>query len=377
MYQLLFSPRGLASLLIVAIAIVGAAPYICASYLQSYADAQLAQAPDDDIEFYLRRQLEISSHPEEDLIDALSSERAPLALAATNVLKQKRGRWRDQAAIRYRDEAIEIAVQLSARWEQLSPTARQAAVHLAEDVATWNLGLEPEESRQFNEAIDQILRRSAAASPADDSRPLLSALTMLPPPQQSARPHEYETPEQIAAAPGGYLSVVPEHPDAKVARQLHAPSGFPSAAALTSKPIDPQGNNREPFGSTGSMGIAPGVLPESARPSFPTDLTKLADVDVMHWLHDSRPEVIELAEKELLRRRFQPFELDMARKLTSPSVQDRLRLAKELSIETDFDRKMWLVELAHDVDADVRIVAQKQLMQLRITDRGAPAETPR
>lgn len=377
MYRLLFSRRGLASLLIAVIGIVGATPYICASYLQSYAEAQLAQAPDDDIEFYLRRQLQISSHPADDLVAALSSDRAPLALAATNVLKQKRREWRDLAAIRYRDEAIQIAVQLSSRWDQLTPSARLAALGMAEEVVTWNLGLEPDEARMFNDAIDQILRRSAAAEPNGANRPLVSALAMLPAQPEPARGSEYQAPEQIAAAPGGYLPIAAGKPGTKVSEPVYEPGGFPSAAALTSKPIDPTGGSREPMGSAGSMSLTPGALPESARPSLPLDLQKLADIDVMHWLNDSRPEVVEQAEKELLSRRFQPFELELARRLTSPSVQDRLRLTKELSVETTFDRKMWLVELSHDVDPDVRIAAQRQLLQLRVSDRSAPYDAPR
>lgn len=358
--------------------IVVATPYICASYMQSYAAAQLAQAPDDDVEFYLRRQLQVSSHPEEDLVAALSSQRAPLALAATNVLEQKRRHWRELAAIRYRDEAIQIAVQLSDRWERLTPTARQAAVGLAEEVVTWNLGLEPDEARQFNDAIDQILRRSAAAEPSVTERPLVSALAMLPAQAEPARPSEYPSPERIADAPGGYLPISTGKTGTKVDQTLRTPGGFPTAAALTSKPIDPRGSgDREPIGSAGSMGLSPGALPESARPSLPMDLKSLADIDVMHWLNDTRPEIVEQAEEELRSRRFQPFELELARRLTSPSVQDRLRLAKELSVETTFDRRMWLVELSHDVDPDVRIAAQRQLLQLRVSDRGGPEDAPR
>ncbi|TWT30115.1 hypothetical protein [Blastopirellula retiformator] len=377
MNRLLLTRRGWALLLVAVTIIIGVVPYLCASYLQSYADAQLAQAPDDDIEFYLRRQLQISARPERDLLNALTSERAPLAIAATNVLKRKREEWRNQAAIRYRDEAIEIAVLMSRRWEELSPTARQAAADLAADVVTWNLGLAPEEARQFNEAIDKIMRRSASMDSAGETRPLISAMTMLPPQPPGATRDEYSSPAQIAQAPGGYLPVAPEGARDTVVNPPHEPGGFPSAAAITSKPISPPGSDRQAFGTAGSIGIAPGVLPESARPRMPKDLSKLADIDVMHWLQDSRPEVIKAAELELLRRRFQPFELELARKLTSPSVQERLRLAKRLAVETDFDRRLWLVELSHDIDADVRIAAQKLLMQLHVSERGASNDAPR
>ncbi|EAQ80066.1 hypothetical protein [Blastopirellula marina] len=379
MYRVLSkSWRGLASLLIAAFGLVCAVSYSCDFYLQSYNEAQLAQAPDGEVEFYLRRQLQVSNHPEQDLVDALNSNRAPLALAAAHVLKQKRRRWRNQAALRYQQEAIEIAVQLETRWDQLTPTARLAAASMAEDVANWNLGLEPAQARRFNQAMDQILRRSASTAPIAQPRPLVSALTMLTPDEQKSMPTEYEPPEKIAAAPGGYLPIAPVNPDAKVAGKLQPPSGFPSAAALTSKPIDPQGADRQPSGFAGtSLGTTPGLLPESARPSPPMDLKKLADIDVMHWLHDTRPEIVELAEEELLSRRFQPFELQLARRLTSPRVEERLRLAKELSVERSYDRQTWLIELAHDVDADVRIIAQKQLMQMRVSDRDASYDASR
>ncbi|UUO05313.1 hypothetical protein M4951_18260 [Blastopirellula sp. J2-11] len=376
MYRVLSSWKGLASLLIAAIGIVCAVLFICDVYLQSYSAAQLAQAPDGEVEFYLRRQLQVSNHPEQDLVHALNSNRASLALAATNVLKQKRSRWRNQAALRYQQEMIDIAVELEARWDQLAPTARLAAVSMAEDVANWNLGLEPDQTRRFNEAIDQILRRSAAATPMIEPRPLVSALAMFSPDKQKDLPLEYQPPEKVATAPGGYLPVAPVNPGVKVADKIRPPSGFPSAAALTSKPIDPQGG-REPTGFAGALGMTPGLLPESARPSPPMDLKKLADIDVMHWLHDTRPEIVELAEEELLSRRFQPFELQLARRLTSPRVEERLRLAKELSVETTLDRQTWLIELAHDVDADVRIIAQKQLMQMRVSDRDASYDAPR
>lgn len=377
MHRVLSSWKGLASLLIAALGMVCAVSYSCDLFLQSYHEAQLAQAPDGEVEFYLQRQLQVSPQPEQDLVDALNSNRAPLALAAAQVLKQKRRRWRNLAALRYQQEAIEIAVQLGTRWDQLTPHARLAAASMAEDLAGWNLGLEPAQSRRFNEAMDQILRQAASTAPQVERRPLVSALAMLTPDDQRSMPLEYEPPEMVAAAPGGYLPVAAVNPDAKLISKLPPPSGFPSAAALTSKPIDLLGAAREPSGFAGSLGTTPGLLPESVRPSPPMDLKNLADIDVMHWLHDTRPEIVKQAEEELLSRRFQPFELQLARRLTSPRVEERLRLAKELSVETTFDRQTWLIELAHDVDADVRIMAQKQLMQMRVSDRDASYDASR
>jgi hypothetical protein len=74
------------------------------------------------------------------------------------------------------------------------------------------------------------------------------------------------------------------------------------------------------------------------------------------WLVGAGPNTVEL-EQELLERGFGRLSRRLVQQLFSERVEDRLQLVDEVLTEPAIDARPWLLVLADDVDADVRLVA--------------------
>jgi len=148
-----------------------------------------------------------------------------------------------------------------------------------------------------------------------------------------------ETPD-----PAGNRLDAPELP-----RQL--PSGEPSSN---------NGSGQRDSAAANEQARAPtaGLLPtESAFDSWTAE-------QVMQVLR-GEPAVAQEAERELTRRGYSPTEVEIARQLTSPETEVRLRLVDHLPQLGGVDARAWLWHLAEDPQPAVRLAALSSLATSR------------
>ena len=74
-------------------------------------------------------------------------------------------------------------------------------------------------------------------------------------------------------------------------------------------------------------------------------------------LHDQDPQQVEAARKELKGCGLSDVELELARQLTDADAGVRRAMARALPATAGVDAAAWLLELARDPDADVRLEA--------------------
>jgi hypothetical protein len=105
-----------------------------------------------------------------------------------------------------------------------------------------------------------------------------------------------------------------------------------------------------------------GTMPVSAVVAMPHDelhdALKSVDVlDLMRRLRTDDGDRPAEARRELLRRGFNEVDLQLARQLFSPDAEDRKQLAREVPRLSSVDAAQWLMWLALDPQAEVRLAA--------------------
>jgi hypothetical protein len=117
--------------------------------------------------------------------------------------------------------------------------------------------------------------------------------------------------------------------------------------------------NTAPVGRGKSVGDRPRDMPTTNRTSAKRTLRPLADTEsreLLHcWLTATGGAVLPL-EEELTHRGFGRLSARLVEQLFSDDAEDRLRLVDEVLIEPGIDARPWLMLLADDHDADVRLL---------------------
>src|SRR5262249_32297095 len=80
----------------------------------------------------------------------------------------------------------------------------------------------------------------------------------------------------------------------------------------------------------------------------------IATDDLVHWLHDSDPEVRRVCEKALRARGLQDESLLLGRVITDAQAGNRLQIFSLLKHADDVEPGVWLRRLSHDSSPAVR-----------------------
>jgi hypothetical protein len=117
--------------------------------------------------------------------------------------------------------------------------------------------------------------------------------------------------------------------------------------------------NTVPVGRGQSVGDRASDMPTTNRTSAKRTLRPLADTDSREllrcWLTATGSAVLPL-EEELTHRGFGRLSARLVEQLFSDDAEDRLRLVDEVLIEPGIDARPWLLLLADDNHADVRLL---------------------
>jgi hypothetical protein len=94
----------------------------------------------------------------------------------------------------------------------------------------------------------------------------------------------------------------------------------------------------------------------------------IATDDLLHWLHDSDPEVRQLCEAALHGRGLRDEYVRLGKLLTDPKAQNRLQVLAYLRYHADLEPGVWLRRLSHDRVAAVRAAAVRAAAEQTLAD---------
>jgi hypothetical protein len=91
--------------------------------------------------------------------------------------------------------------------------------------------------------------------------------------------------------------------------------------------------------------------------------------ELLHWLHDTDPEVRRLCEVALSSRKVPREHIRLGRTLTDPDYHVRLNVLDELHYDSarDIDASIWLRYLSHDPKESVRVAAVRAAVEHRFS----------
>jgi len=329
------------------------------------------------------------------LVDALGSERESVAAAGKRVMHKELERWETLRAREYSPKLAILAKALADRVARFGPTARDDAANLASQILRlWSLDDDVVEPAEVIASCEKVLRtaraersllaeRSRPDGPGD-SRPGLRT--------SGDRGPEAGAPLQgVATLPGGGLpidslaspGVTPERSDAPQLAEAPAAEprrldrrgassplrqplrpvlepdsllAIPDRAARKSADADRKSlPSARPLGYTNGMAAPPGDGPEGRRAS--RRLAGVETVDLMRRLQSPEDGRVAQARAELVRRGFTETHLALARRLFDANPEVRVRLARLLLDLPDVSAAPWLMQLARDESAEVRLSA--------------------
>jgi len=384
-------------LLAVTVALVASAvmlrKWTTRSFTNSWA-RRLEQLPDDRVLAELRLTNKTSDEGIGVLAEALASRRETVKQAARKVLRERTDSWE---TLKIQPRTTRVVLLLDALAEQVDryePASRRFAAATAIRVLAWPIN--DGTSRAHLIAVGERLVRAGTTKQSDSpANPLFE----LPPENRvTAKPkrRQWVDPavkiETLSSLPGGDLPIgevtvsprpadeqqVPQFvPAVKPPRTIDpfvAALPIPGTKAPRSKFIVPPRELPSGDGSTAPPSqLAPQPTHSAIRklfaaeaapqpPSSPSvDVRRLDTVDLMRRLHLRDHKRRAEAEDELISRGFDSIELEIARRLTSDDIDVRRRLVDALPRLQDVDGRAWLLRLAHDPSAEVRLAAMGTL----------------
>ena len=329
------------------------------------------------------------------LVDALGSERESVAAAGKRVLHNEFERWETLRAREYSPKLAILAKALADRVAQFGPTAREDAARLASQILRlWALDDEVVDPAEVIASCEKVLRAARA------ERSLLAERSHPDGPGDSRpgrrtsgdRGLEAGAPLQgVVVLPGGGLSIdtlassrvtpersgaprLAEFPPAEPQRldrrggssplrqplrpvlEPDGPLAIPERAARKSGDAERTDlPGARPLGYTNGLAAPPEDGPDGRRAS--RRLAGVETVDLMRRLQSPEDGAVAQARAELVRRGFTETHLALARRLFNADPEVRVRLARLLMDLPEVNAAPWLLQLACDDSAEVRLSA--------------------
>ena len=329
------------------------------------------------------------------LVDALGSERESVAAAGKRAVHKELERWGTLRAREYSPKLAILAKALADRVARFGPTAREDAAELASQILRlWALDDEVVEPAEVIASCEKVLRAAGAERSllAERSRPdgLGDSRSGLR--TSGDRGPEAGAPLQgVTALPGGGLPIdtlaspgvtpdrsgaprLAEFPPAEPRRLDRGGASNPlrqplrpilepdNLLAIPERAARKSGDaertdlpGARPLGYMNGMAASPGDGPDGRQAS--KRLAGVETVDLMRRLQSPQDETVAQAEAELVRRGFTERHLGLARRLFDADPEVRMRLARLLMDLPDVNAAPWLMQLARDESAEVRLSA--------------------
>lgn len=338
--------------------------------------ALLHAAPESQIALRMDHLLDHASVPRRVLAQLLSSPRPEIAVEACRRLENLVEQWEQRPGNEVSENAVQLVNDLRRQLPHCSPGIQRQISGIASRMAGWNLGHPPAEQAAFLLAIEEIARASSSpSSPASSSAASEAMLTQFlersQPPTSASR--------AIAAPTEGSLAVklsagipwdsvdLPNVPEVARGKETASPlgpvvlSGGPSSPRVEREANQPL-TARPPL-KLPRLRDEPKAL-DSVRDEvqMPLDFENLTTWEVIWKLHAPNKQHAIKAELALKARRFDPSDLELARRISAPDVATRLQAVRELPTLPRSDMKTWLYLMTKDPDETVRYSAAAALL---------------
>lgn len=367
--------------------------------------AKLEAAPEGQVVELLDRLSGLGAPAFPTLAAALASSRECVAQGAARVLRGQATRLRTVAADEEGRQPRLLAKAVADCWPQYGPSARRVASEIVaallasspkgdhlgdtEFLATCSKILRscpPVDAASPNEVAGPFAGRRSASNPAVAAAEREGSNSLQDPPPapadsrdspvvQASSLAERELPPKAAPMPRPAISSRATPAPAPLGTVEQTSRLSPSikasdqerrrATTAQSRPEMPDGGGQAP-----GPGIANGArrLSSVQRVGFDRRGSQEGATDsalksegamrqLARQLHDQDPQQVEAAREELKRCGLSDVEVELARQLTDADAGMRRALARALPATAGVDAAAWLLELARDPDADVRLEA--------------------
>ncbi len=369
-------------------------------FLAAHWRSRLATVPDERAAVLVEGVARLGEPGIPVLVDALGSERESVATAGSRVVHEELERWETLRAREYSPKLAILAEALADRLAGFGPDARRDAAELASQVLRlWALDDAVVDPAEVIASCEKVLRaargdRSLLAEGngpdgLDASSPGLRT-------SDDPGPEAVEPFQDVAALPGGGVPIDslaspglgPDgsgavrlaesrpaesrpaeprrldrggaaNPLRQPLRPISEPDNRPAVPVRAARrpghtePTDRPGT--KPLGYMNGMAASPGDGSDGRQAS--KQLSGVETVELMRRLQSRQPGTVAHAEAELARRGFTETHLALARQLFDPDPDVRARLARLLLDLPNVSAAPWLLQLARDESAEVRLSA--------------------
>ncbi len=339
--------------------------------------SQLAEMPEDQVAAVVRRIARLGEPGIPELVQALGSDRDAVGYWAKEAIQEEIDSWKELPANQATSRWTALADALATQTGHFAPVGRARAADLATYVLRGHRGSDPALPFEVVAACERLLWLEAADREAEArakrQSPLLAAGTnhfdgtgnpaeaaSLPPPlaSQSAAPPAVEP-----RPPHGPARLTENSPDRPFSlRAGTSPPGSDAGEAEAASESDGDSVANKP-GRVSSM--RPLAFSEALSPAKGTSVAAPAwseAVDVMRRLHAADAEVAADARARLARWGFSPVQKEVAKRMFHPDAAVRKELAQALPGIAGLDAAPWLIQLAGDENAEVRLAAISLLL---------------
>lgn len=305
------------------------------------------------------------------LVQGLVSDEPFVCAAAAEEINRRIGAWRQLPRKASGPKVAVLAKELAEMRDAIPPEQQGAALRWAEAILLWPLKGSHADAAAVLTDCEHVL-----VLPEPDRELMAERLARLE--EQKRNSAIAENPVDVEPPPENDAAAEPSTPAPIVSKadlQPDSSSISDSDSESDTAELVPAPRPREPRGiyAPGARPIEdaavpeePSPLPESQEPQLVPpvkasaegdDLGNVPAIELMRDLHsDSRAEATA-AEDELTRRGYKAAHLALARQLTSPDDDVRLKLVQRLPQVRGIDPRPWLLHLSEDADPAVRAAA--------------------
>jgi len=377
-----------AGLLVVVVAAWSQYPRFLAAHWRS----RLATVPDERAAVLVEGVARLGDPGIPVLVEALGSERECVARAARRVVYEELERWEALRARQYSPKLAILTEALADRVAGFGPPARRDAAELASQILRlWALDDKVVDPTEVIADCEKVIRtagegRTLLAERTDPDEGDDSSLGLR---ASGDREPEAMAPLQgVAALPGGGVpidSLASPGRESDALRVAESPPAEPRRLDR-SGPVNPLRQPLRPISEPDVLraiperaarrpGDADPTDPPAARPLGYVDgvpgwpgegsdgrpaaerMAGVETVDLMRRLQSRDSTTVAQAEAELVRRGFTETHLALARQLFDPDPDVRARLPRLLLDLPNVTAASWLMQLARDESAGVRLSA--------------------
>jgi hypothetical protein len=357
--------------------------------LARHLGSELQTAPDGQVDSRLRRIAQMGKPGIPVLIEALGSERTMVAQGAREVIWEEIARWESLPPEEALPRVALLADRLADQVAQFNPAACTDAACLAARILQWPLDSRIVAPQRTVAACERVLRLAgvdrtrgaptaslvggAGAQPASESGQEGALGTRPANEPVLANLAAESTTSSSGVSPQANPLRVPGPKPVAIQSSLSRTEAQAGAGQTGAGPDDlgPEAGATDSAAQALTAANRPARLPPMAPPS-PGRAARAGDIrsagglggvdvlDLMRRLHGD-PSEAEGARSALAARGFSPSEAEIARRVFDLDPAVRRQLARTLPSVPGIDAAPWLLLLARDQDAEVRLTAMTLL----------------